>query len=218
MAGFPNYRYISDPQELMSILKNRSELNKAMVWQTLGSRRDIYHIDRIDVIDGRVLLQTTGEFDFMYFSPVYFYIDHRNLIFKLNDTDIKVHKNILVLNLPKVAKCLEDRIHPRFQFPLDSLKVSLKSLSGQVTDYATGSFCDISKFGFSIYWPSKQKDFFKKFHYFKMVKINSKETNIPADFSVAHVSPTSDSRLVKVGFSSDSVFLENFQAQLFGSL
>ena len=218
MADFPNYRYVTEALELISILKNRSENNKAMIWQTLGSRRDIYHINRIDMIDRRIILQTSGEFDFMYFSPIYFYIDHRNLIFKLNESDIKVHKNILVLEFPTIAKCLEERTHPRFQFPKDSIKVSLKSISSQVTDYATGAFCDISKFGFSIYWPSKQKDFFKQFQYFKMVKINSKEINVPADFSVAHVSPTSDNKFVKVGFSSDMVFLENFQAQLFGSL
>ena len=218
MNGLSNYRYITDPLEFMTIIKNRSGLKMGKVWQTLGSRRDIYQIEKLDLIENKLILQTTCDFDFMYFAPIYCFIDNRNLIFKFNDSDIKVHKNVLIVEFPQMAKCLEERKHPRFQFPYDSVKVSLKSMSGQVTDYATSSFCDISKFGFSIYWPIKQKDFFKKFHYFKMIKINSKETHVSADFSVAHISPTTDKRFVKVGFSTETLFLENFQNQLFGSL
>ena len=80
MNGLSNYRYITDPLEFMAIIKNRSVLKMGKIWQTLGSRRDIYQIEKLDLIENKLILQTSCDFDFMYFAPIYCFIDHRNLI------------------------------------------------------------------------------------------------------------------------------------------
>lgn len=213
-----NFRYVTDKKDIQGLLKNATGTEIGKIWQTQVARRDVYSVRSIEINVDKLNFKTDSPFDLLPNVPVHFFINNRNFIFKHAFGSCKTSLTNLWCEYPKTAKALEERLHPRFQFPSDSIKITLKTISTRITHYATASLKDISKFGFSVSWSSFNKEYFKQNDYYKIVKINNKDIFEQAMFYVAHVSEDSDQSEVKVGFCSDGPFLEKFQQQLFGSL
>ena len=132
-----NFRLLDHKDEIYQMVKKAPVVEIGEIWQTLPMKREVYKINKLEVLSEAMIFSTTLPFEFDKTVPIYIKINFKNLIFKLMPGEFKTYNNQLSCTYPKEAKALESRGNERTKLPKKStLNMTLRTL-------ASGSSLDI---------------------------------------------------------------------------
>ena len=196
-----NYRLLAHKDEIIKMVKKAPVQEIGIIWQTVPCKREIYHINRLEVLSDAMIFHTTMPFEFENEFPVYIKLNYKNLVFKISPDDYKVSNNQMSCVYPKEAKAIEERKSERTPIPeKNSPKLTLRVLSGGTAQDVEVVLDNISERGIGVSVISSKREFFMRNTVFKLIKINELEHKENAIFSVRHISDRGIKNSLSIGF------------------
>lgn len=204
-----NYRLLEHKEEIFKMVKKAPVIEIGEVWQTLPFSREVFRIQKLDVLDEAMVFVTTFPFEFDPQFPIYIKLNYKNLVFKLSAGEYRASNNQLSCGYPKEAKVIEDRSKSRRKLPRKtSLHITLRSLAQVPPIDIKVSVADISEWGLGIRTSAANKELFSKNANFIIMKVCGREHYEQTVLTVRHVSSAEDSGYLGIGLLGSHPFGE----------
>lgn len=206
-----NFRLLAQKDEIFQLMKQAPITAIGEIWQTLPFKREVFQINKLEVLSDALIFKTRLPFDFDPNFPIFIKINYRNLIFKLSPGEYRVNHNQLSCSYPKEAKALESRAKPRTKLPKkNTLTVTLRTLSNESVLDLKVHLEDVSEIGICIRTSSLNGEFFRKNTFFKMIQVCHENQMEEAVFNVRHIFYRADKSTACIGLSADQKLSDRF--------
>ena len=183
-----NYRLLEHKEEIFKMVKKAPVVEIGEVWQTLPFSREVFRIQKLDVLNEAMVFVTTFPFEFDPQFPIYIKLNYKNLVFKLSAGEYRASKNQLSCGYPKEAKVIEDRSKSRTKLPRKtSLSLTLRSLSQVPSIDIKVNVTDISEQGLGIRTSAANKELFSRDSNFIIMKVCGQQHYEQTVLTVRHI-------------------------------
>ncbi len=201
------FRLVEHKDEIFNMVKKAPVVEIGDIWQTLPHKRAHYSIKKLEVYNEAMIFVSTTPFEFENDFPIYIRINYKNLIFKLDPSEYRVHKNQLSCIFPKEAKAIEGRGLGRTKLPKKStLNITLRTLSKDTALDIKVSLEDVSENGLGVKASSLNLEYFQRNSVFKIIKVCGRNHLEDTTLTVRHISDKTHKSFIGIGLSGDLPF------------
>lgn len=204
------YRKIENTEEILNLIKDLKDQQIGIVWQTLANgEKNVYTILSIETQPDGLMYKADKPITIYNEFPVFFKINNRNLVFKLEFRDLTIAKNLMYCRFPDSALAKDLRREERIKIPVKSIiNIHIQALDENPAMIFDTRIMDISEDGIRIKTHPLYEKHFRAVQWFKVKKICDTKLIGTILLQVKFISCKDDQ--LEVGFFAQGGFSEEF--------